>query len=133
MGKDFFDTGVFFSALEGESEEAKMALEDAIIGDSAVTSALTVMEYSAWCYKSKDPKDAMIFNSFLKDNYFRVRVIDWKTAETAAAIKGENPELTDTDAMQLAAAIESDCSRFFTVDKKLLKVKDSRLEIKVLA
>ena len=129
--KAFFDTNIFIYALERDMEEAKHALEEAILSDSAVTSTITIMEYSAGIYKKTGDEGIAVFQNFIRDNYIYVCSIDSATAITAAKLKVQNPFLKSADALQLASALEEGCNVFYTNDKRLKKIEGVKLEIRM--
>ncbi|MBO4235216.1 MAG: PIN domain-containing protein [Firmicutes bacterium] len=130
--KTFFDTNIFIYALDKDMDAAKSILEEAILSDSAVTSAITVMEYCTGIYGKAGDIGVKSFQNFIKDNYIHVCHIDSAKAVTAAKIRAGNSALKSFDALQIAVAIESGCEAFYTNDKRLKKVKGIDLEIRVL-
>ena len=129
----FFDTNIFIYALDRDMDEAKAILEEAILSDSAVTSAITVMEYCVGIYEKLGDRGIKTFQSFLKDNYVHVCHIDSAKAITAAKIRNLNMSLKSFDALQLAAALEEGCDVFYTNDKRLKKVQGVDLEIRTMS
>lgn len=130
--KAFFDTNIFIYALDRDMDEAKSILEEAILCDGAVTSAITVMEYCAGIYSKLGDKGVKTFQGFLKDNYVQVCHIDSAKAITASRIRSLNRSLKSFDAFQLAAAIEEGCDVFYTNDKRLKNVQGVDLEIRTI-
>lgn len=130
--KAFFDTNIFIYAIDKDIDAAQSILEEAILSDSAITSAITVMEYCAGIYGKSGEAGVKVFQNFIKENYVYVCHIDSAKAVTAAKIRSRNSSLKALDALQIASAIEEGCEVFYTNDKRLRKVQGVDLEIRVL-
>ena len=130
--KVFFDTAIFIYALEAGLEEAQDILESAIASDSAVTSTITLMEYSTGAFRRNDKDSLKRFQRFLEDNYIAVTEISRKIALRAGELRGEHSSLKSMDALQLACAIENRCDVFYTNDIRLKRINLPEIEIRTL-
>ena len=132
IDKVFFDTAIFIYALEAGLEEAQDILENAIASDSAVTSTITLMEYSAGAFRRNDKDSLKRFQRFLEDNYIAVTEISRKIALRAGELRGEHSSLKSMDALQLACAIENKCDVFYSNDNRLKRINLPEIEIRTL-
>ena len=132
IDKVFFDTAIFIYALEAGLEEAQDILESAIACDSAVTSTITLMEYSAGAFRRNDKDSLKRFQRFLEDNYIAVTEISRKIALRAGELRGEHSSLKSMDALQLACAIENKCDVFYSNDNRLKRINLPEIEIRTL-
>ena len=128
----FFDTAIFIYALEAGLKEAQDILENAIASDSAVTSTITLMEYSTGAFRRNDKDSLKRFQRFLEDNYIAVTEISRKIALRAGELRGEHSSLKSMDALQLACAIENKCDVFYTNDIRLKRINLPEIEIRTL-
>ena len=132
IDKVFFDTAIFIYALEAGLEEAQDILENAIASDSAVTSTITLMEYSTGAFRRNDKDSLKRFQRFLEDNYIAVTEISRKIALRAGELRGEHSSLKSMDALQLACAIENKCDVFYSNDNRLKRINLPEIEIRTL-
>ena len=130
--KCFFDTNVFIYALDMGMDEAQRVLEEAIMSDSAVTSAITIMEYCTGIYRKATEKEVKAFRNFIEENYIHVSSADKETALLAAKLRGDNTSLKLLDALQLATAVKEGCEVFYTNDKRLRNLQGINLEIRAI-
>ena len=131
--KVFFDTAIFIYALEAGLKEAQDILENAIASDSAVTSTITLMEYSTGAFRRNDKDSLKRFQRFLEDNYIAVTEISRKIALRAGELRGEHSSLKSMDALQLACAIENKCDVFYTNDIRLKRINLPEIEVRTLS
>ena len=88
-------------------------------GSKLITSAITVEEFLVYPYRKEDFSAIQDFHNFIDDKRISVLKIDVNIAVEAAKIRAEYRHLKAMDALQLAAAICSDCDLFLTNDKQL--------------
>ena len=132
MERWFIDTNVFIYALDQGMENAVHILDNAVATDAAITSPITIMEYCSGGENNDVETISVLFKEFINDNYIRVYPISSETGYIAAKLRDSNPSLKAMDAIQLACAIENECSIFYTNDIRLKKIKIDNLEIKDL-
>lgn len=84
-----------------------------------VTSVITEEEYSIVPYRDNNQKLLDDFEMFIKDTQTEVVDITKEVARKAAMIRAAYKNFKAMDALQLAAAILSECSIFLTNDKQL--------------
>lgn len=89
-----------------------------------VTSTITVEEYLVFPYANNKMELVDNFKRFMKYMNIQVINIDNEIAEQAAKIRGQFKHFKAMDALQLAAAIVSQCDMFFTNDKQLKQEKE---------
>ena len=89
-----------------------------------VTSAITIEEYLVYPYSSGNMEFADNFKRFL--NYMNIEIINinYDIAEQASKIRGKYKGFKAMDALQISAAVESQCDVFFTNDKQLRQEKE---------
>lgn len=81
-----------------------------------VTSAITVEEYCVFPYRNHNIDLIQKFEAFIEDMDIDVISIDKEIAGQAAKVRAE---FKDFKAMQIAAALISNCDLFLTNDKQL--------------
>ena len=133
MERWFIDTNVFIYALDRGMEAAICVLEEAVAADAAITSPITIMEYCSGGDNLNVEAVALLFKEFISDNYIRVYPVSSETGYIAAKLRNDNSSLKAMDAMQLACAIENECTVFYTNDKRLKNIKIENLKIKDLS
>ena len=84
-----------------------------------VTSAITVEEYLVFPYTSGQMELVDNFKEFIEFMNVDIIQIDNKIAEQGAKIRSRYKNFKAMDALQIAAAIVSECDMFFTNDKQL--------------
>lgn len=89
-----------------------------------VTSAVTVEEYLVFPYSSGKLEYMDNFKKFIEYMKIEVISIDFRIAEQGAKIRGRYKNFKAMDALQIAAAIVSECDMFFTNDKQLRQEKE---------
>ena len=119
----FVDTAPIIYYLENSplySESIKRFFIMCIKNDiQVVTSAITIEEYLVYPYSSGNMEFADNFKRFL--NYMNIEIINinYDIAEQASKIRGKYKGFKAMDALQISAAVESQCDVFFTNDKQL--------------
>lgn len=89
-----------------------------------VTSVITIEEYLVFPYSSGKIKFADNFKAFLEYMDIKIVNINSAIAEQGAKIRGQYKNFKAMDALQIAAAIVSECDMFFTNDKQLRQEKE---------
>ncbi len=97
-------------------------------GKEFVTSTITIEEYAIVPYREKNKKLLNDFDTFLEDTGTDIIDITKPIAKKAAGIRAYYSKFKAMDALQLAAAVISDCNVFLTNDKQLRQFT----EIKVM-
>ena len=124
----FVDTAPIIYYLENSplySESIKRFFIMCIKNDiQVVTSAITIEEYLVYPYSSGNMEFADNFKRFL--NYMNIEIINinYDIAEQASKIRGKYKGFKAMDALQISAAVESQCDVFFTNDKQLRQEKE---------
>ena len=122
-GRIFFDTAPIIYLVEHNREYfGKMVVffqECFNSGRQMVTSVLTVEEYSVFPYRRGEHALLMQFMRLLSDAEMEIVEIDRRIADQAARIRAGYPGFKAMDALQLAAAIRTECELFVTNDKQL--------------
>ena len=124
----FVDTAPIIYYLENSplySESIKRFFIMCIKNDIQVmTSAITIEEYLVYPYSSGNMEFADNFKRFL--NYMNIEIINinYDIAEQASKIRGKYKGFKAMDALQISAAVESQCDVFFTNDKQLRQEKE---------
>ena len=89
-----------------------------------VTSAITVEEYLVSPYSNRKMEYVDNFKRFIEYMNIEVVDIDSTIAEEGAKIRGQYKGFKAMDALQIAAAVISECDMFFTNDKQLRREKE---------
>lgn len=89
-----------------------------------VTSAITIEEYLVFPYTSGKIEYVDNFKKFIEYMNIEVVDVDSKIAEQGAKIRSQYKTFKAMDALQIAAAIASECDMFFTNDKQLRQEKE---------
>jgi predicted nucleic acid-binding protein len=92
---------------------------------------LTVAEYSVKPKILKDTKAIDDFKDFLNALGCSIEAIDLNIAEFSAEIRAKYTHIKAFDAIQIATAILSGCTKFVTNDKQLKQIEE--LEIVIIA
>jgi len=128
VGKIFLDTAPVIYFVEKnpdfapKAEEIFNRLDDGKL--MAVVSPITLAECLVLPYKQKNSDVAQIFTDLLVNSESVLFYpIDEVTADKAADLRARY-NLTLTDALQLAVAIQSDCDAFLTNDIDLKRVTE---------
>lgn len=123
----FIDTAPIIYYLENNlfyMERVKRFFEYCLNNEiQIVTSAITIEEYLVFPYATGKMEFADNFKRFIKYMKIEIVSIDDRIAERAAEIRGQFKYFKAMDALQIAAAIESECDMFFTNDKQLRQEK----------
>lgn len=91
------------------------------------TSVITTEEYCVMPYKTNELQRIELFRRFLNLLGIRVEVIDEKVAEKVSQIRAKYPKFKSMDALQLAAACDTQCELFYTNDKQLRQFKEIKV------
>lgn len=89
-----------------------------------VTSAVTVEEYCVYPLAHDDKNSVTAFNTFLDGMGIDIIPVDKQIAFEAAKIRSIYSGFKALDAIHLATAKISGCSKFITNDKQLKQIKD---------
>lgn len=89
-----------------------------------VTSSVTIEEYCVFPYECGDIKLIDKFEKGIMGMGIRVIDIDTIIAKRAAELRAKYQNFKAMDALQIAAAIKSNCDLFFTNDKQLKQEKE---------
>ena len=119
----YVDTAPYIYYLEKNPQYAETVkrffMDNYEAGTHFVTSTITFEEYNVIPFREKNIKQVHAFSKFLEDTDTEVVEITRSVAEKAAKIRAEYSNFKAMDALQLAAAVESDCNIFLTNDKQL--------------
>ena len=85
------------------------------------TSTVTIAEFGVIPYKANKKQVIEDFEKLLGVTNFNVENITYHVAEIAYKLRAKYTFLTTPDALQLATAIQHNCNKFITNDKKLKK------------
>jgi len=96
-------------------------------GNEFVTSAVTLEEFAIVPYREKNQKLLDDFDMFVEDTGTEILDITKPIAKKAAEIRAYYSKFKAMDALQLAAAIISDCNVFLTNDKQLRQFKEMQV------
>ncbi len=88
-----------------------------------VTSAVTVEEYCVYPLSHNDKDSVSSFNSFMDGMGISIVPVDKQIAFEAAKIRSLYEGFKALDAIHLATAEISGCSKFITNDKQLRQIK----------
>jgi predicted nucleic acid-binding protein len=128
VGKIFLDTAPVIYFVEKNPDFALKAqeifdrLDDGKL--MAVVSPITLAECLVLPYKHESPDVAQVFTDLLVNSESVLFYpIDEITADKAADLRARY-NLTLTDALQLAVAIQAECDAFLTNDIDLKRVKE---------
>ena len=124
----FIDTSPFIYYLENNELYFEKMLrfftrccEDGI---EIITSAITVEKYLVYPYSNGKTELVKNFDEFISYMKIKVISIDEEIAKEGARIRANYKDFKAMDALQIAAAIKSDCDVFFTNDKQLRQEKE---------
>ncbi|MFV2055695.1 MAG: type II toxin-antitoxin system VapC family toxin [Thiohalomonadales bacterium] len=120
------DTAIFIYFIEEHSRylEALIPLFDAIDNGrlESVTSALTLLETLVIPFRSKNPTLAEHYETILTQSRgLRLIELTLPVLRIAAQIRGST-RIKTPDAIQLAAAITSNCTCFLTNDRDFIEM-----------
>ncbi len=130
----FIDTAPFIYLVEEHPSYFKIIenlLEDYKSLDSRLfTSVITYMEFCV--VPERDGRKDLIekFNNFILNLNIEITEINLNIAKKAYKLRSLYSNLKGLDAMQLACALENECSLFITNDMKFKKIKE--ISIKTL-
>ncbi len=112
----FVDTAPIIYYLENSplySEPIKRFLTMCIKNDiQVVTSAITIEEYLVYPYSSGNMEFADNFKRFLDYMNIEIININYDIAEQASKLRGKYKGFKAMDALQISAAVESQCDVF---------------------
>lgn len=128
MGKVFIDTAPIIYLLEDHplfSESSRKIVGEYFDkGLTLCTSVLTYTEYSVVPFRSGHPEKVRDLESFAKDACLQVFDVSKEMALGAARLRAKYVGLKAMDSLQLACALEKNCSVFLTNDKQLRQVEE---------
>lgn len=87
------------------------------------------MEFGVKPYRASEIEVLQSFKSLLLDLTIEVLPVDEPIAERAYQLRAKYPFLKGMDALQLAAALNSNCSEFITNDKQLAKISEISIRL----
>lgn len=131
----FIDSCVLIPYLEGKDDghHVRQLLYEAAAGRvQVVLSTLVMLEITRKPGAPVDLETKGTILRFLEHRYIFIQDLDYLTASRAFDLIFEHPWLRPADAGHLAAAIESDCKVFYTVDQQLLDRFDGQHGLKVV-
>ncbi len=121
--KIFIDTAPFIYLIENHpvfGELAKEVLNTAFLNDDElITSVVTLAEFGVKPERENRQDVIEKFEKMLFDLSISVIDIDKGTAKTAYQLRARYKGLKGMDAFQLAVALNENCDKFVTHDKKL--------------
>ncbi|MCD8131887.1 MAG: type II toxin-antitoxin system VapC family toxin [Lachnospiraceae bacterium] len=133
FNKVFIDTAPLIYYLEEHPlyhNIVKKFLEECLEQDKMiVSSAITVEEYCVFPYRMGNYSLIEMFYDFCEDAGIEIVDIDRTIAQKAARIRAKYKDFKAMDALQLAAACESDCDLFLTNDRQLQQFEEIKCEI----
>ncbi len=126
--KLFIDTSPFIYLVESH-ETYSQQVSDLFLtsigrNDQLVTSVITWMEFGVMPKKTGRLDLIARYQDLLDRLGIPLVHVNQAVADKAAALRAKYDFLKAMDALQLAVAIESDCDRFITNDKGLLRFQE---------
>jgi predicted nucleic acid-binding protein len=126
--KSFVDTSPFIYLVESHETYGQQVwdlfLTSVGRNDQLVTSVITWMEFGVMPKKMGRLDLIEKFYDLLDRLGIPLVQINQAVADKAASLRAKYDFLKAMDALQLAVAIESDCDRFITNDKGLLRFQE---------
>ena len=129
----FIDTAPFIYLIENNtkySTKVEELLADYISLNYNICSS--VISYMEFCViPDRDGRLDVIesFNNLLLKLNISIFEINIDVAIRGYKLRSSNPSLKGMDALQLACALENDCSEFITNDEKLKKINEINVTI----
>jgi len=127
--KVFFDTAPFIYLVENHPKYY-LAVAD-FIADYLTekegiftTSVLSIAEFGVKPKKHNNLKLQLDFENVLKELNFQITDINYAIAGLSSTLRAQYDFFKGMDALQLGTAIASNCTKFFTNDKKLKSIKE---------
>lgn len=97
---------------------------------TSCTSMVSVMETFVLPERLNDPTMLHAYeNVFLNLPGLTIISVDWQVSQLTAKLRAHYPTIRLPDAIQLAAAILTNCSVFLTNDEQLRQVKEIKVKI----
>ncbi len=128
VDKVFIDTAPIIYLLEDHplfSESSRKIVGEYFESGSVLcTSVLTYTEFSVHPYRSGHPEKVDDLESFAKDSCLQVYDVSKEIALNAAKFRAKYASLKSMDSLQLACAVNKNCSVFLTNDKQLCQVDE---------
>ncbi len=131
----FIDSCVVIPFLEGQDDghHVRQLFYEAAAGRvQVVISTLVMLEITRKPGAPIDLEKKGRILQFLEHRYIFIQDLDYLAASRALDLIFEHPWLRPADAGHLAAAIESDCKVFYTVDQQLLDRFDGQHGLQVV-
>ena len=124
--KQFIDTAPFIYLIEGHPIFADKVIEhfskSLSKGNTFETSVITLMEFGV--KPAKQNQQAVIdkFKKLLQNLNIQLSTVDENIAQKAYQLRAKYKFLKGMDAIQIATALELNCTVFVTNDKALKKI-----------
>ena len=129
--KIFIDTAPFIYIVENHPEFAETAIRKISTsitnGDTLVTSVVTLMEFGVKPEREERQDIIQRFENLLEELEIELLNIDKMLARRAYQLRAKYTFLKGMDALQLAAALSSNCEEFVTNDIKLKKINELKV------
>jgi predicted nucleic acid-binding protein len=128
FNKVFLDTVIFIYLLENNEyfgERVASFIEYCTTnGISLTTSVITHKEFCIKPYKLGKNELITAFEKLCTDLDINLQDITLPVADTAARLRSKYQGLRGMDALQISAAIHSECDKFMTNDRRLKPVNE---------
>ncbi|MBQ9724840.1 MAG: PIN domain-containing protein [Neisseriaceae bacterium] len=128
VSKIFIDTAPFIYLLEDNpaySERMRKYFSNCFYaGTQFYTSFLTIAEYCVMPYRLNYPQKIDDFERFIIDAKIELIDLTKEIAKSSAQIRAKYSSIKTMDALQIASALQEDCSLFLTNDKQLMQVTE---------
>jgi predicted nucleic acid-binding protein len=130
--KVFFDTAPFIYLVENNPKYYLPVAEymaDLISEKEGLlsTSVLSIAEFLVKPAREKDQKLQNDFETFLRELNFQISEINYNIAILSSRLRSNYSFLKGIDSLQLAAALDLNCSAFLTNDKRLKSIKEIQI------
>ena len=126
--KIFIDTAPFIYLIENNPEfgkKAKKFISESIVsGNQLKTSVISLMEFGVKPERDEKVQVIIKFEELLEKLNIEYVPIDKEVAKEGYKLRAKYKFLKGMDALQLGAAIRSNCLKFLTNDKPLKKIKE---------
>ena len=128
VSKIFIDTAPFIYLLANNpaySERLRNYISNSFSsGTKFCTSFLTIAEYCVMPYRLNYPQKIDDFERFIIDAKIELIDLTREIAKISAQIRAKYSGIKTMDALQIATAVQENCSLFLTNDKQLRQVAE---------
>ena len=129
----FFDTAPFIYLIENHPEYYAPVSEYLAMCASRekifLTSVITIAEFGVLPKRTGNLILLDNLTNMLRELNFQVVEINQDTAQLSSTLRARYTFLKGIDAFQLAAAIYTDCSEFYTNDKPLKNIQEIKVTV----